>query len=245
MLAESLERILREVPDDAVVLDIGGWARPLSRADWVLDLMPYETRGEYGRDGGGPERFTAETWIQRDVCDCDPYPFADDSIDFVVCSHILEDVRDPLWVCREVNRIGRAGYIEVPSRLAEQSFGIEGPWVGWAHHRWLIDIGDGRIDFVMKPHLLHARESDHFSAAFGAALPAKRWVQTLWWRGGFDYRERVMIGSAEIDPYLADLVARHEPRRSRWRAARAAAARAGSVASLRAHSILSRKRSNR
>jgi hypothetical protein len=44
-------------PQPHVVLDVGGWGRPFTRADWVLDLMPYETRGLYGRDGTGEERF--------------------------------------------------------------------------------------------------------------------------------------------------------------------------------------------
>ena len=68
-----------------------------------------------------------DTWIQRDICDREPYPFDDDELDFVICSHTLEDVRDPIWVCSEMARIAKAGYIEVPSRLEEQSYGFQGP----------------------------------------------------------------------------------------------------------------------
>ena len=37
MLAASLTRLLATVPDDAVVLDIGGWGKPLARATgcWI------------------------------------------------------------------------------------------------------------------------------------------------------------------------------------------------------------------
>jgi hypothetical protein len=35
----------------------------------------------------------------------------------VICSHTLEDIRDPLWVCSEMIRIGKAGYIELPRGL--------------------------------------------------------------------------------------------------------------------------------
>src|SRR5438270_13621188 len=99
MLAASASRLLASLPGDAVVLDVGGWADPFERADWVLDVMPYQTRGLYQREGWAPERerprerFTAETWIQRDVCAREPFPFADDEIDFAVCSHTLEDIR--------------------------------------------------------------------------------------------------------------------------------------------------------
>jgi hypothetical protein len=208
VLAASLERILREVPDEARVLDVGGWARPLNRADWVLDLLPYETRGMLGADGPGPERFAAETWVVRDVCDREPWPFEDGRFDFAVCSHTLEDVRDPIWVCEELSRVARAGYVEVPSRLEEQSLGVHGPWVGWSHHRWLCEVRDGALELVMKPHLLHARESDHFPAGFHATLSDEERVEQLWWEGELVARERVFVSAEELDPYLSGLVSR-------------------------------------
>ena len=208
MLPSSTQTILERVPDSALVLDIGGWGRPLSRADWVLDLMPYETRGLYGADGDGAERFSADTWVQRDICARDPYPFEDGQFDFVVCSHTLEDVRDPVWVCSEMQRVGNAGYVEVPSRLEEQSWGVQGPWVGWGHHRWLVDVVDGGLEFALKPHIVHARESDHFPAGFQEELAAEERVICLWWEGSLPARERVFLGPDELDPYLADYVAR-------------------------------------
>jgi methyltransferase family protein len=208
MLEASVREILSRARPDDVVLDIGGWGRPLTRADWVMDLMPYDTRGLYGRDGALPERFTRETWIQRDICDREPYPFGDKEIDFVVCSHTLEDVRDPVWVCSEMVRIAKAGYVEVPSRLEEQSYGFQGPWVGWGHHRWLIDVADDQIDFVFKHHVV-SRESDHFPAGFQQALAPEQRVSTLWWEGSFEFRERVFTSAEELDPYVAEFVSRH------------------------------------
>ena len=204
-----MRRILDRLGPDEVVLDIGGWGRPFTRADWVMDLMPYETRGLYGRDGPLPERFTSETWIRRDVCDREPSPFGDKEIDFAVCSHTLEDVRDPVWVCDEMVRIAKAGYIEVPSRLEEQSYGFQGPWVGWGHHRWLIDVTEDRIDFVFKHHVVHGRASDHFPAGFQQGLAPEERVSTLWWEDSFEYGERVFTSAEELDPYVADFVSRH------------------------------------
>jgi hypothetical protein len=209
MLESSVKRILGRLSPTDVVLDIGGWGRPFRRADWVMDLMPYETRGELGFDGPDEERFSAETWIQRDVCDREPYPFEDKQIDFVVCSHTLEDIRDPVWVCSEMIRIAKAGYIEVPSRLEEQSYGFQGHWVGWGHHRWLVDIEDGRIDFVFKHHIVHGRKVNHFLPGFHHALPDELHVQPFWWEGSFDFGERIFIGPEELDPYLADFVREH------------------------------------
>jgi hypothetical protein len=213
MLARARARLLESLRDDDLVLDVGGWADPFNRADWVIDLMPYETRGLYQREGWAPaypdrERFTRETWIQRDVCDRVPFPFADDELDFVICSQTLEDIRDPIWVCSELCRIAKAGYIEVPSRLEEQSWGVKGPFAGWSHHRWLIEIAQGEIEFVAKPHELHSAPAHYFPSGFWNGLNAEERVQTLWWRQGFSYRERVMMDSGESDEYLAGFVAR-------------------------------------
>jgi hypothetical protein len=209
VLEANVRTILDRLRPDDVVLDIGGWGRPLTRADWVLDIMPWETRGLYGRDGPLPERFTRETWIQRDICSREPYPFGDKELDFVVCSHTLEDVRDPVFVCSEMIRIARAGYIEVPSRLEEQAYGFQGPWAGWSHHRWLIDITDGRIDFVFKHHVVHNRPSDHFPPGFRDGLTPEQRVQTLWWEDSFEFQERVFVTAEELDPHVAGFVASH------------------------------------
>jgi Methyltransferase domain len=211
---------------DDLVLDVGGWAKPFARADWVIDLMPYETRGLYDYEPDpDKERFRTETWVQRDICDRQPWPFAKDQFDFAVCSQTLEDVRDPVWVCSEMIRVARAGYIEVPSRLEEQTFGIQGPWVGWGHHRWLVDVGEARIDFTFKHHVLHGRSSDHFPARLWSALSAEERVDTLWWKGTFEYGERILMDSEGVDRYLGDFVAevraqraeaRHKPRWRLW-----------------------------
>jgi hypothetical protein len=220
MLEKSRERLLATLGPDQVVLDIGGWADPFERADWVIDLMPYETRGLYTRKGWIKprepltERFTKETWIERDLCDREPYPFADDSIDFVICSQTLEDLRDPVWVCEEMARIAKAGYIEVPSRLEEQSWGVAGRFVGWSHHRWLIDVVDGGMEFVLKPHSLHSRKNQYFPSGFLELLSDEERVETLWWENGLTCHERVFFEDEDLDRYLREPIVRELPRRA-------------------------------
>jgi hypothetical protein len=179
----------------------------------VIDVMPYSTRGLYQREGWAaprnePERFSRETWIERDVCDREPFPFSDRQIDFAICSHTLEDVRDPVWVCSELIRVAKAGYVEVPSRLEEQSWGVNGPFVGWSHHRWLIDVSDETIEFVAKLHSIHHRPDQHFPPGFWDGLTGNERVQTLWWETRFSYRERVILDPQESDRYLAGFVAK-------------------------------------
>lgn len=210
MLAQSAERIERLLADDDLVLDVGAWAAPLARADWVIDLMPYETRGLYGAADPERERFDASTWVIRDICDRDPWPFDDQQFEFAICSHTLEDVRDPVWVCAELQRVARAGYIETPSRLEEQSYGVQGPWVGWSHHHWLVEAGEKGFEFVFKSHVLHGPQQFHFPAGFAQKLSATERVQTLFWEGAFEFSERIFTVPDELDAYLAGFVADHD-----------------------------------
>ncbi len=209
MLPESKDRILESLPEDQLVLDVGGWAHPLPRADWVIDLMPYETRGLYGEKDPEPERFSAETWVERDICDRERWPFSDDQFDFAICSHTLEDVRDPLWVCSELNRVARAGYIEVPARVEEQTKGVHGAWVGWSHHHWLVDIQGDHVQFVLKPHLLHGRPEFWVSLEWTRQLPASDLVSRLFWEESFGYSERIFYEPEELHAYLRAEVERN------------------------------------
>lgn len=209
MLASSSSEILNRLSTTDLVLDVGGWAKPFPRADWVLDFLPYETRGLYGYEPSDADRFSSESWTQRDICDHVPWPFDNHQFDFAICSHTLEDVRDPVWVCNELIRVAKAGYIEVPSRLEEQTYGVHGPWVGWSHHHWFIDVTPDRIDFVFKSHAVHAWRNAQLPAQFcDSLLPAQR-VQMLWWDGGFDAAERIFVSREETERYLVGFVESH------------------------------------
>lgn len=218
MLEANVQRALGLIKPGDVVLDIGGWACPFNRADYVLDAGPYDTRGYYRTFGGAPsqggatEHFSRETWIQRDICEHTPFPFADKSIDWVICSHTLEDIRDPLWVCQEMMRIGRRGYIEVPSRATESSRGASHPRIaGLTHHRWLIDIdmAGQDISFLMKPHLIHAHWRFSLSAGYARSLSDAGRVQWLWWEDRFTCHEVTIHGeenwAAELERFVASV----------------------------------------
>jgi len=212
VLGASVERIMGLLGNESRVLDVGGGARPFRRADVVLDLMPYESRGELGAEGPGAERFTADTWVQHDICAREPWPFGDKEFDFAICSQTLEDVRDPIWVCSELVRVAKAGYIETPSRLEEQSFGIQGPWVGWGHHHWLVETEDDRVRFIFKHHVVHGRASAYFPVGFGDRLSDAERVNAFFWKDGFSYEERMFFDDS-LDGYLDSFVSSELARR--------------------------------
>jgi hypothetical protein len=218
VLAASARTILARLGPDDLVLDVGGAARPFPRADWVLDLADYDARGQLGWEGDrAQERFSPARWVQRDICEREPWPFADRQFEFAICSHTLEDVRDPVWVTSELKRVAKAGYIEVPALREELTYGIQGPWVGWGHHHWLAMAGEDGLEFIFKHHVVNRRGS-HLPAGSTAGLsPAER-VQQLWWEDTFSARERFLLTAEALDGFLEDFV-RGIPARPRgpWR----------------------------
>jgi hypothetical protein len=187
------ELILERVPATAIVVDVGGGAAPFPRADWVLDAIPYQERSLLrGVEIGLAPRYSKDRWVQLDLCDHRPWPIPDKKFDFAVCSHLLEDVRDPVWVCSEMSRIAKAGYIEVPSRIVEQSLGVEHPsYAGYYHHRWLVSVADdGTLEFRHKPHLLHAtRQAIVARLGVRRRINPRHAIATLWWTDHVPCRE--------------------------------------------------------
>ncbi|MBY0369214.1 class I SAM-dependent methyltransferase [bacterium] len=207
MKQENLKALQGLLKPTDLVLDVGGWHSPMNRADWMIDIMPYESRNRQGaiRLGDEAERFSEQTYVQRDICGPDPWPFEDKQFDFAICSHTLEDIRDPIFVCRELNRVAKAGYIEVPSRLVESTRGVERPFFcGYYHHRWLCEIDENRIEFLFKPAMIHAYRQFHFRKPFYRKINPTLDASWLFWKNSFQYRERVII---DRDQVQADLVA--------------------------------------
>lgn len=192
MLEQNAKKILSSLKESDVVLDIGAWGQPFNRSNYVIDFMPYETRGYYGFQGGERQYFTKETWIQQDICSREPFPFRDKQFDFVICSHTLEDIRDPIWVCQEMNRIGKQGYIETPSRLTESCRGVESRQrSGYWHHRWLVEFQDNELIFNAKFPLIDQHWSYHFPAHFYRKISEEEKFMCFFWNDHFLFREQV------------------------------------------------------
>jgi|GEM_PF-6902911 hypothetical protein len=166
---EKVSKIMRESQHS---LDVGGWHKPMNGATHVIDINDYDTRliGQ-ALDYGEAERFTKDTWLQRDICDREPWPYPDNYFDFVSCSHVLEDIRDPVWVVQEISRVGRAGYIECPNAPAEllvyqslfsQIFKDPKKVIGCSHHRWLVDFKPEESSIIFRFKLHDLLENHRF-----------------------------------------------------------------------------------
>jgi len=213
MLPGATSRFLAELDEDALVLDVGGWAAPLHRADWVIDFQPYATRGYMGGYGPGPERFGPDTWVVRDICAREPWPFADDQFDFAVCVTTLEDVRDPIWVCSELSRVAKAGYVEVPTVEAELIYNVEGDGqhLGHEHHRWFVEIKGSELEFLHKPHNIHHDWTLRVVPRWRARMAVEDHLQGLFWEGEVRARERILVHGYPLDELRERIRARFTP----------------------------------
>lgn len=123
------------IAPDAVVLDVGSGHYPFPFATILSDLYLEES----------PHRTENLVRDHRPLLKLDirSLPFAEKSIDFVYCSHILEHVEDPLQACLEIMRVGKQGYIETPTLCKDGLFA----WSGDASHRWHVLAIDNTIFF--------------------------------------------------------------------------------------------------
>jgi uncharacterized protein YbaR (Trm112 family) len=140
-LARELARIPRErrlarpdPPAEGLVIDLGGGHDPFPRSDAVVD--------KYVDDD-----FERGSPIPRDrplvVADGEALPFRDGSIAYLIASHVLEHATDPAAFAAELSRVAGAGFVQVPSALAERSF-------GWPFHPWLIERDGDTLRFAPK-----------------------------------------------------------------------------------------------
>jgi len=72
-------------------------------------------------------------------------PFKDKEFDFIISSHVLEHVADPRFFISELERIGKEGYIEVPTRL-EDNLVFENK----SAHLWWINFDDNDYSLLIK-----------------------------------------------------------------------------------------------
>lgn len=113
------------IDDDDLVLDVGSGGWPFKRANHLADKYPEQTTHR-------TEAIARDSRPFHQV-DLQALPFADKAYDFVFCSHVLEHLDDPGRAIRELSRVGKRGYIEVPTRVSDVMFNFTRlP----DHHRW-------------------------------------------------------------------------------------------------------------
>ena len=110
-IAWSLRRLHCPVDRNALVLEVGSGGNPYPRANVLLDA--YESTRE---------RHWVPLKVDRPMVlgYVESLPFRDGAFDFVIASHVLEHSPAPERFLSELQRVARAGYIEVPDAFMER-----------------------------------------------------------------------------------------------------------------------------
>jgi uncharacterized protein YbaR (Trm112 family)/SAM-dependent methyltransferase len=123
-------------PAEGLVVEIGGGQAPSPRADVVVDkyvIDSFERSGEAAVSLAKP----------LVVADGHALPFADGSFAYSIASHVIEHATDPERFAAELSRVSAAGFVQVPSRESELTF-------GWPYHPWLVDRDGDELVFEPK-----------------------------------------------------------------------------------------------
>lgn len=124
-----IERYAQTIKPGETVVDLGSGHNPYPRADVYVDYFLDDNKHREGVSLVKPKKGKFVEWDLNQY----PLPFKDNEFDFVICSHILEHITDPATFLKEVQRIGKRGYIETPNKLYEQIF-------GWGDvHIWFVE----------------------------------------------------------------------------------------------------------
>mgnify|MGYP006095687443 FL=1 len=116
-------------------------------------------------------------------------PFKDKEFDYVILSHVLEHVPNLIEFVQEVERISKAGYIELPTKLADNlAIGCDEVDIG---HKWWFEFDDSgqalkytkKIDALQK--FLSVGTVFKFQEFFEDSL-----ILQLYWKDSIDLLER-------------------------------------------------------
>lgn len=161
------------------VLDIGGtlgsWASKYTTH--LIDLNPpndVKNIKYFKGDLGLPEVWND---VLEDVKE-------NGKFDFIISTHTLEDLRNPQMTLYYMEKIGKQGFIAVPSKYVES--GKWGPpFRGWNHHRWIFNNENGEL--VLYPKLNFTEYLPILDTLASKYTPSTEelqffWVDTIKWK---------------------------------------------------------------
>jgi hypothetical protein len=81
--------------------------------------------------------------VKGDICLPNVWDnFSDDYFDLTICTHTLEDIRDPSFVIKMINRISKSSFLIVPNKFYEFRNVERNSHFGASHHRWIFNLTD-------------------------------------------------------------------------------------------------------
>lgn len=114
-----------------------------SETPFVVEIGPGNNPLSYASEYVGRKHpasdYHGRTFYDLDL-NRDRLPYDDQSVDFVYCRHVLEDLENPMHLLSEIKRVAKAGWIETPSPICECTHDVDAPGAkhtgkGYTHHR--------------------------------------------------------------------------------------------------------------
>jgi hypothetical protein len=200
---QLLAYLVREKAADPglTIVDIGGAFNPWTAevADCFVDMRPVAGHDTIVGDVHDPALWR-EIRARR--------------FGFCICSHVLEDIRDPVFVLAQLRETFSRGYIAVPNKHVEFNHIESRHYVGYGHHRWIYTLTDDELRVVAKfPFASYFSPKRRALQKFNASAPLnvlRRWfgvtprVRHLgaldWWNSSLSERgnELAFIWQGEL-----------------------------------------------
>ena len=187
--AQERRRHRPRPPAEGLVVEVGSGQSPHPRSDLVVE--------KYLSDDF--ERGFAVSFAKPLVVgDGHAIPLADGCAAYAIASHVLEHATDPERFAAELSRVAAAGFVQLPSRLAELTF-------GWPFHPWLVDLEpDGTLVFDERDGQ-SAPAGEHFHRSFAHSpflrlwwnAHRSQWHHSVEWRGELRVRQAAGTSRAE------------------------------------------------
>ena len=133
----------------------GGWSKNV--IDAIIDFNDFSTTNS------NIKHFNCDITHPDSWNNIIQYVKDNGKFDFCICSHTLEDIMNPAYVCEQIVKISNSGYIAVPSKYKELSrfeFG-NNSYRGYIHHRWIFDIVKDNA-FLAYPKINYVENSNIF-----------------------------------------------------------------------------------
>lgn len=133
-------QMIKNINDDDKVLEIGPGATPHFRSDEFLEYS-FDNDAERIRQSGNVGILNTDKPVHYYTGD--EFPFPDKAFDYVICSHVIEHVPEPIKFIQEMTRISLKGYIEFPLASYEYLYNIP-------EHLHLISCKNNKIRSLCK-----------------------------------------------------------------------------------------------
>ena len=142
--------INRLINNKDIVLEVGCGASPMKHSNVLLDKY-VDITNLHRSNLKSINSINGKPFILGDGGNL---PFKDKSVDTIICRHVVEHVDDPVSFIKELQRVGKKGYLEWPSIFCELIRG------GYGHQDRIRELFPNDI----KKHLL---ELEHGKGTIG------------------------------------------------------------------------------